>query len=128
MGESQLFLGKAAESLASADADFAAGRFNSCANRAYYAGFQAAIACLIHSGVISGDQSWSHRFVISEVSGTLIRRRKLLPTRFRGTLDVLLRNRLVADYQTGSVNRKAARTGLQDSKSFVNSVREVLEG
>jgi uncharacterized protein (UPF0332 family) len=40
--EVQSFLTKAEESLTSAQDDFAAGRHNSCANRCYFACFQAA--------------------------------------------------------------------------------------
>ena len=41
------FLAKAQESLAGAESEFAAGRYNNCANRCYYACFQAAIHALI---------------------------------------------------------------------------------
>lgn len=48
--DARLFLLKARESLASAEADLKAGRFNSAANRAYYAAFQAAVAMLVEHG------------------------------------------------------------------------------
>jgi len=41
---SQVFLAKAEESLAGAESEFVNGRYNNCANRCYYASFQAAIA------------------------------------------------------------------------------------
>ncbi len=41
------WLSKATESLAGAEAEFAGGRYNNCANRCYYSCFQAGIAALI---------------------------------------------------------------------------------
>jgi len=43
---SDAFLNRAQESLEGAESEFASGRYNSVANRAYYACFQAAIAAL----------------------------------------------------------------------------------
>ncbi len=45
-GADRAYLAKAEESLAGAEREFAAGAYNNCANRAYYACFQAAIAAL----------------------------------------------------------------------------------
>ena len=42
-----IYLAKAEESLRTAESEFANGRYNSCANRCYYACFQAAIAALL---------------------------------------------------------------------------------
>ena len=45
MAESvESFLVKAEESLAGAESEYVNGRYNNCANRCYYACFQAAIA------------------------------------------------------------------------------------
>jgi HEPN domain len=49
--EARTYLTKAAESLTSAQIDFAAARYNSCANRAYYACFQGAVAALLAAGI-----------------------------------------------------------------------------
>jgi uncharacterized protein (UPF0332 family) len=49
--DATVFLAKAAESLLTAESEFANGRYNSCANRCYYACFQAAIAALIQKGI-----------------------------------------------------------------------------
>ncbi len=52
-----IFLDKALECLAGAESEFANGRYNNCANRCFYACFQAAIAALANSGVsASGNQ------------------------------------------------------------------------
>lgn len=44
-----VFLTKAEECLAGAEAAFTAGRYNNCTNRAYYARFQAAVSALIRA-------------------------------------------------------------------------------
>ena len=64
MEEARTYLTKAVESLTSAEIDFAAARYNSCANRAYYACFQAAVAALLVAGIrpASPRGEWSHEF------------------------------------------------------------------
>ena len=47
----RVFLLKAEESLSGAESEFANERYNSCANRCYYACFQAAIAALLTEGI-----------------------------------------------------------------------------
>ena len=80
-----VFLAKAQESLAGAESEFANGRYNNCANRCYYACFQAGIAALIRAGVQpkSADRLWGHDFVQAEFVGRLINRRKLYPSTLR---------------------------------------------
>lgn len=48
----QIFLDKAAESLAGAESEFTHRRYNNCANRCYYGSFQAAISALLHDGIM----------------------------------------------------------------------------
>ena len=83
MEELQTYLTKARESLTSAEADHTAGRYNSCANRAYYACLQAAVAALLAEGLrpLSPRGEWSHEFVQSQCNGLLIGRRKRYPLR-----------------------------------------------
>ena len=126
--ESRLFLAKARESLASAEADLQAGRFNSAANRAYYATFQAAVAALMEEGVGPRGASWDHKFVIREFSGKLVRRRKLVGARFIGVLDSLLTARLHADYRANSIGTKTARRAVKEARGFVTELTRVLEG
>jgi len=125
--ESSLFLEKARESLASAAADFAAGRYNSCANRAYYAAFQAAVAALIYTGVRRRGRRWEHRHVIAEVSGTLVRRRHLLPAAARISLSELLEARRTADYAPTGLSRRASQRGLRQATLFVQAVSSLVE-
>jgi uncharacterized protein (UPF0332 family) len=59
-----IFRAKAIESLAGAESEFVNGRFNNCANRCYYATFQAAIAALLRQGIQPGsERTWGHPFV-----------------------------------------------------------------
>src|SRR2546426_3512885 len=69
-----IYLAKATESLLTAESEFANGRYNSCANRCYYACFQAAIAALLREGIRPRGQ-WSHAFVQAQLVGVLINQR-----------------------------------------------------
>jgi len=120
--EAEGFLRKARESLASAEADLRSGRFNSAANRAYYAAFQAAVAALMDHGIRPRGASWDHKFVISEFSGKLIRRRKVVSGRLTGTLDILLQRRLRADYRAAGLSRREARDSTRKAGQFVQEL------
>ncbi len=64
--EETVYLAKARESLAGAESELANGRYNNCANRCYYACFQAAVAALVQHGIRPpGGQraAWGHAFV-----------------------------------------------------------------
>lgn len=124
MTEQELWLAKAKECLASAEADFAAGRHNSVANRAYYAGFHAAIAALIHAGIAPRGKAWEHRFVFTEFSGKLVVRRKIFADRFRRTLQRLYDSRVRADYRPNSVSRRISRGALSDAGALVQAVQD----
>lgn len=126
--ESRLFLAKARESVASAEADLQAGRVNSAVNRAYYAAFQAGIAVLINEAIGPRGDAWDHRFVISQISGKLITRRKVMPPKLTGVLDTLLQRRLRADYRPAAVSKREARDSVAKAKDFLKSVTEKLKG
>lgn len=91
------FLGKAQESLSSAESDFVGGRYNSCANRCYYACFQAAIAALLFDGIRPPNDR-GHDYVQGQFTGQLIYRRKRYPTDLRQTLLNNMKLRQTADY------------------------------
>src|SRR5579875_640341 len=67
------FLDKAEQSLAGAASEFAAVRFDNCANRCYYACFQAAIFALQRAGVAprGRGRGWAHDFVQAEFTRRL---------------------------------------------------------
>src|SRR3712207_2636739 len=94
------FLAKAEQSLAGAERELADGRFDNCANRCYYACYQAAVAALRQAGVRPPSQSgrWGHDFVQASFAGQLVNRRKLYSSDLRSVLARQLSLRQVADY------------------------------
>lgn len=116
----QRYLEKSAESLASAKDDLAKKRFNSCANRTYYACYQAAVALLISRGVSppGGKERWEHDFVQAQTSN-LIRRKKMLPAKYRAALPELMVVRVTADYKPQSVSKRKAAKVLKTATEFV---------
>jgi uncharacterized protein (UPF0332 family) len=121
-----VFLLKAEESLAGAESEFANGRYNNCANRCYYAAFQAAIQALSDAGIRppGSDGFWGHDFVPSQFIGQLINRRKLYSPDLRGTLEQNYRLREAADYGPGIVNEVGASREFQRAQRFVAAVRQ----
>jgi uncharacterized protein (UPF0332 family) len=120
-----LYLIKAAESLSGAESEFANDRPNNCANRCYYACFQAAVAALIQEGIRpAGTRAqWSHAFVPAQFAGQLVIRRKLYPAGFR---DVLPRNyalRQTADYDADPISQRDAARALRRTRDFVAAIR-----
>jgi len=125
LGEHGAFLGKSAESLASAGDDFVAGRYNSCARSAYYAAFQAAVAALMNEN-IGPTGNWEHDFVQAQFQGRLVYRRKLYPARYRRALRVAFDARADADYTPRQTTRREAQNLLQIARDIVISVEERL--
>jgi len=126
--EAAAYLAKSRESLAAEEADADAGRYNAAASRAYYAAFQAVVALLLAEGIKPRGRAWEHRYVIAQFSGTLVRRRKLIPSRFRGAMQELLDLRSQADYDWRSVSRRRADRALADVKGIVDAVARQLRG
>lgn len=124
MDDADIFLSKADESLAGAESELANGRYNNCANRSYYACFQAAIAALLLAGVsIHGQRAqWSHSFVQAEFV-RLITRRKLYPPELRDVLSRTLMLRQTADYETDIVTRVEAQRAVRRASAFVEATR-----
>ena len=91
--DAEISLAKAAESLLTAESEFDHGRYNSCANRCYYACFQAAIAAMLREGIRPPGSSghWGHEFVHAQFVGVLINRRKRYGPELR---------RIIADNQS----------------------------
>ena len=120
-----IYLAKADESLAGAASEYVNGRYNNCANRAYYACFQAAIAALVGAGVGRADQAaqWGHGEVQARFVGELINRRKRYPAAFSETLIRALRLRQTADYKTERVSDVQASRGLARARAFVAAIR-----
>jgi uncharacterized protein (UPF0332 family) len=117
------FLARAKENLADAESAFEAGRYNTSANRAYYAAFHAAIEALRHFGYpVVVDYSR----VQAAFSQYLINRRKVFPSRFKSYLSNLLDLRADADYKQ-EVSRKDASARLKNAQDIVSAILKVIE-
>ncbi len=118
-----IYLAKATESLLTAESEFVNGRYNSCANRCYYACFQAAIAALLREGIRPAGQ-WSHQFVQAQLVGVLINQRKRYDPQLRRVLSDNLSLRDQADYRPALVTATQASRALRRSRMFINAVRQ----
>jgi uncharacterized protein (UPF0332 family) len=118
-----LYLAKAEESLRTAESEFANGRYNSCANRCYYACLQAAIAALLAEGIRARGQ-WSHEFVQGQFVGVLINKRKRYDPELRRVLADNQSLRDKADYRPELVTATQANRALRRSRLFVSAVRQ----
>jgi uncharacterized protein (UPF0332 family) len=120
------FLAKAEESLTTAESEFVNGRYNSCANRAYYACFQGAVAALMRAGVRPRDPrgQWGHDVVQAQFAGELVGRRHRYPAELRTTLDRLFTLRQTADYRSDPVTETEASRAVRRARAFVHAIRQ----
>ena len=101
---------------------------NAVASRAYYAVFHAAIALLLaRTDYRSKGDEWSHDQVQAQLNTQLIRRRKLLNTKWKSTLLHLFNYRRYADYLPRGVSRRKAEEALKTAKGFLAAVQSLLE-
>ncbi len=121
-----VYLEKARESLESAQAELINRRFNSSANRSYYACFQAAIYALVRAGIgpRRADGQWGHEFVHGQFNGELVNRRHLYPAQLRGTLPQNFRLRQAADYGLDRVSEVRAARAVSRAQEFVEAVEK----
>jgi uncharacterized protein (UPF0332 family) len=118
-----IYLAKAEESLRTAESEFANGRYNSCANRCYYACFQSAIAALLAEGIRARGQ-WSHEFVQGQFVGVLINQRHLYDSELRRVLSDNQYVREKANYRPELVNATQASRVLRRTRTFVAAIRQ----
>ena len=118
-----IYLAKVAESLSTAESEFANGRYNSCANRCYYACFQAAIVALLREGIRPAGQ-WSHAFVQAQLVGVLINQRKRYDPQLRRVLADNQSLRDQADYRPALVTATQASRALRRTRAFVSALRQ----
>ena len=118
-----IYLAKATESLLTAESEFVNGRYNSCANRCYYACLQTAIATLLHEGIRPCGQ-WSHEFIQAQFVGVLINQRKRYDPQLRRVLADNQSVRDQADYRPELVTATQAGRALRRSRLFVTAVRQ----
>lgn len=126
----EIYLGKAQASLAGAESEAANGRYDNCANRAYYASFQAAIAALLKVGIRPSNAlgHWNHAFVPGQFVGQLVNRRKLYPVSVRETLSLLYQLRQAADYSDDLITQTQALRALRRARELVQLVVRDLSG
>lgn len=121
-----MYLGKSSESLQTAESEFANGRYNSRANRCYYACFQAAIAALMLEGVQPRGR-WTHESVQAQFAGQLINRRKLFGADLGQVLPENQTVRVEADYRPKHVTGVQAGRAPRKARMFVNAVQQRSE-
>ena len=118
------FLKKSHDNLILAKYCLENGYYDSSANRAYYAAFQAAIAALVAQGITNAK--YEHKWVQASFSRALIRQRKIYPSRISSTLLDLLFIRNRADYLEEPLNKKRATSQLGRAEDFVGMVLKEL--
>lgn len=121
-----IYLAKAEEALAGAQSELANGRYNNCANRAYYACFEAAIQALEDSGIQSRSTpaEWKHGALQATFAGELITRRKLYPGDLRSVLLCNHELRQTADYQRHAVTQTQPARAVDRAEPFVAAVEQ----
>ena len=116
---------RAQASLRAAELCLENGLFDSAANRAYFAAFQAAICALESQGV--NRKEWSHKSVHSDFVQRFVRRRKIVPASFASALPNLMRLRHIGDYQQAGVSQRAAERAVRLAREFVQLLaKEIL--
>ena len=121
----QIYLEKAQESLAGAESERGNHRFNNCANRAYYACFQAAIAMLLDAGVPQPSSGkWRHEFVKAQFVTRFINRTKRYTGALRDPLERCSSLREAADYQRKRINQTEADHTVRRAANFVQTIME----
>jgi uncharacterized protein (UPF0332 family) len=120
----EIYLRKAEDSLTGAESEFANGRYDNCANRAYYACFQAAIAALLREGIRPPGQAarWGHDFVQARFVGDLMNRRRMYPAQMREALFRGMELRQTADYKTERVSAIQASRQVARARAFVDAI------
>ncbi len=117
---------KAKESLQAAELCYTHKLYNSTANRAYYAMFQAAVVALEVGGAKAVGARWSHARVQSSFASELIRKRKVYPRSLARLLTDGLQVRNEADYTTINISKRRANRALRWAHDFVQQVEKVI--
>ncbi len=99
--------------------------FDSAANRAYFATFQAAICALESQGI--KRKEWTHKGVHSDFVLLFVRRRKVVPASFVSALPSLMQLRHIGDYQQPGVSQRQAERAVLLAQEFVELlIKEVF--
>ncbi|MCP4113745.1 MAG: HEPN domain-containing protein [Desulfobacteraceae bacterium] len=120
------FLNKAKENLKIAQLSFEHDCYNACANRAYFASFQAAVAALADKGI--RNERNEHAWVQSEFNFQLIKRRKIYSGKLKSYLLNMQDSRNIADYSGDSISKKLARKQLSRATEMIYAIEKELSG
>ncbi|MCP4344717.1 MAG: HEPN domain-containing protein [Desulfobacterales bacterium] len=120
----QEFLSKAKENLKIAQLSFEHNCYNACANRAYYAAFQAAIVALASRGIQSEKND--HAWVQSEFNLKLIKRKKIYPGKIKAYLLDMQEIRNKADYSEKNIGEKTAGRQISRAKEMIELIEKEL--
>lgn len=118
------FLNKAKENLKIAQMSFENECYNACANRAYYAAFQAAIEILCKHGVQKGKND--HAWIQSEFNLRLIKRQKIFPSKLKTYLSDMMYIRHIADYSEKGISKRTADEQLSMSTEMIHLIEKEL--
>ena len=120
-----IYLEKALESLAGATSEYSNGRYHNCANRAYYACFQGAVAALLAAGFRpTGSQAtWSHATLHATFARELITRRKVYPADVRDVLTRTYKLRQSTDYSADLISDTQAERSLRRARDFLAHIQ-----
>jgi len=119
------FFTKATENIEAAELLFENRLYNASANRAYYAGFQAAIAALENIG-IKFDRV-RHEAVQANFAAELVQKRKIYGNHLKSYLMDLQNVRNFADYKLKFVSKKVAYRQLKKARELVEDVTKEIE-
>lgn len=117
-------LEKAREFLTVAEMCFEKGYFNSCAGRAYYSIFWAAIAALEYYG--HGQETWSHQGLANTFAFELIKKKNIFDKKCSKIISSAYDLRLDADYESFNVSKRKTEEVLRNTKDFLNMVEKRL--
>ena len=112
-------MAKAQETLRAAEVCFGETLYNSTANRAYYAMFQAAVVALERAGIQPKGEGWSHEGLRGVFSRELIQQRKLYRKELATFLSdgLWIRNR--ADYEDKAISEPQANRMLRWARAWL---------
>lgn len=120
--QAAVFLAKAEESLAGAESEHANRRFQNCANRSYYACYQAAVAALLQHRIYPRGARWGHDTVQAQFVGELINRRKRYPAELRDVFERLFLLRQTADYGADFISEIQSARAIRRARKLVDAV------
>jgi uncharacterized protein (UPF0332 family) len=116
------FFEKAVENIKDAEDAFRNARYNACANRSYFAAYQAAVSLLSKFGVKSPKLDFDHAWVQANFVVNFIKRKKVLSSKFSDYLNDLRSLREIADYRPVSVSKKDAKRALDKANELIKEI------